>query len=423
MRPDPIPHHPHLCHRWPRSAARNAVPGRPADLGFRHVTHAEPDVEALAQVSSLDAAGTGALVQRMVAASTSPSTRRAYALDWARFARWCNAQGIPPLTAADQDVAGYLAQAAATVRPDGKPAVATATLRRWLSGINQVHAAAGGGVPGRSELVRRTLAGISKTSRTGPNRRRPLRLTELRDLVGAARAAAVSWPEQIRARRDALILLMGHLGGMRESELVALTVGDVQRVGPDLHVTVRAGKTDPDARGLVKGLRATTAADVCPLCAWTAWRQILHAHDHGGRPAVIRALADHPISDRHICTDTPSPTAADPRTAADSPGDVDLDAPLIRWLGRHGWITDRPVAPHSIYQVVKTRARQAGLPAEVVNKLGGHSLRAGFVTDAFAAGAPDGEVMRQTGHRSITQVRAYQRDTPLVGNAVNRIDL
>jgi len=381
------------------------------------VTQAESDAESVVQVSSLDAANTDALVQRMVAASTSPSTRRAYALDWARFARWCNARGVPPLTAADQDVAGYLARAAETIRPDGKPAVASATLRRWLSGINQVHAAAGGPVPGRSELVRRTLAGISKTRRSGPNRRRPLRLTELRDLVGAARTVAVSWPEQIRARRDCLILLMGHLGGMRESEIVALTVGDVQRVGADLHVSVRAGKTDPDAHGLVKGLRATTAADVCPICAWTAWRQILDAHDHDGRPAVIRALADHPIRDAHICTDTPSPTATDSDPAADQ------DAPLIRWLGRHGWITDRPVSPHSIYQVVKTRARQAGLPAEVVNRLGGHSLRAGFVTDAFAAGAPDGEVMRQTGHRSITQVRAYQRDTPLVGNAVNRIDL
>jgi integrase len=380
----------------------------------RHVTNPasgdHPPGQRFAQFTRVDPGRDDGLVRELVQASTASATRRAYAADWVRFTRWCMPAGVDPTVASDRDVARYLAAAAASLRPDGNPAVATATLRRWISGINQVHAAAGGPIPGRSELVRRTLSGISKSRRTPPKRRRPLRLAELRTIATTARTEAVSWPDQIRARRDCLILLLGHLGACRESEIVALRIGDIERVAGGLHVTVRASKTDQDADGMTKGLRATTAADVCPICAWISWRQLIDAHDSGGRPAVIRTLTQHAGSDEHICGD-PAPTAVDPQ------------APLVRWLGRHGWPTTRPIGPHSIYHVVRSRAEKAGLPAHIISQLGGHSLRAGFVTDALDAGAADGEVMRQTGHRSITQVRGYQRGTPLAGNAVNRIDL
>ena len=46
------------------------------------------------------------------------------------------------------------------------------------------------------------------------------------------------------------------------------------------------------------------------------------------------------------------------------------------------------------------RAAAAGFTAAQVARLGGHSLRAGFVTEAFRAGADAHAIMRQTGHRS-----------------------
>ena len=49
--------------------------------------------------------------------------------------------------------------------------------------------------------------------------------------------------------------------------------------------------------------------------------------------------------------------------------------------------------------MIQRRATAAGFtPAQV--KLGGHSLRAGFVTEAFRAGADAHAIMRQTAHRS-----------------------
>jgi integrase len=56
--------------------------------------------------------------------------------------------------------------------------------------------------------------------------------------------------------------------------------------------------------------------------------------------------------------------------------------------------------------------------------LGGHSLRAGFVTEAFRAGADAHSIMRQTGHRDPKMLEVYAREhAPLVGNAVTRLDL
>lgn len=97
------------------------------------------------------------------------------------------------------------------------------------------------------------------------------------------------------------------------------------------------------------------------------------------------------------------------------------DAPAFRSVHKTGLPGDGPVTGHAINLVVKKRVAVAGLdPAD----FGGHSLRAGFVTQAVRAGADVGSIMRQTGHRSPSMVEVYRRENaPLVGNAVTRIDL
>ena len=56
--------------------------------------------------------------------------------------------------------------------------------------------------------------------------------------------------------------------------------------------------------------------------------------------------------------------------------------------------------------------------------LGGHSLRSGFVTEAFRQGADAHAIMRQTGHRSPVMLEVYAREhAPLIGNAVTRLGL
>ena len=67
-----------------------------------------------------------------------------------------------------------------------------------------------------------------------------------------------------------------------------------------------------------------------------------------------------------------------------------------------------PIDGHAITAVVKQAAAAAGFPPE---KIGGHSLRAGFVTQAFRSGADAHSIMRQTGHRDPKTLEIYARES------------
>jgi integrase len=74
--------------------------------------------------------------------------------------------------------------------------------------------------------------------------------------------------------------------------------------------------------------------------------------------------------------------------------------------------------------MIQRRAEQAGFTAAQIALMGGHSLRAGFVTEAFRQGADAHSIMRQTGHRSPVMLEVYAREhAPLMGNAVTRLGL
>lgn len=57
-----------------------------------------------------------------------------------------------------------------------------------------------------------------------------------------------------------------------------------------------------------------------------------------------------------------------------------------------------PLSGAAIHKTIRRRGERAGYDAALVSQLGGHSLRAGFVTQAFRNGADAHAIMRQTGH-------------------------
>ena len=300
-----------------------------------------------------------------------------------------------------------------------------------------MHAAANLDPPGRSELVRRALAGIRRIRKTPPVRRAPLLLDDIRGLVDWLGLVAGGWPAGVAARRDTALLLMGFAGAFRRSELVGLTVGDVTPHRTDgLHVRLRSSKTDQEAQGRVVALPYGRDPVTCPPCAWVRWTELLHAADTAPEPkrraTVMRVLRrqaahDHTIdpdtdgsdgeegADRarlHVCRSSQLPDPADPGRA------------LFPSVHGTGVIRTEAMSGDAVYWMIRTRAEQAGYTTTQINKLGGHSLRAGFVTEAFRAGADAHQIMRQTGHRSHAVLEGYAREhAPLVANAVTRIGL
>ncbi len=359
------------------------------------------------------------------------NTRAAYTADWDRFTRWCTAAGHAPLPADRWLVASYLTEHAAAVKPDGRPAYTPATLSRWCSSINQFHTAAGHPAPGSSEVVRRTLAGIRKTRATPPVRRAPLLLDDIKTVLFSMRehAAAASYAAKVRERRDSLLLLLGFAGALRRAELVGLDLADLILHRHDgLHLKLRMSKTDQQAAGITKAAPYGAHPETCVPCAYLRWRQVLDAADHPPegltpRAATIRALRGAGPFDGHVCG-----KATDPEKALhlDTPGDGEWGrgVAVFRTISQGGIITADRLSAQTVAYLVKARGQRAGLPAATVDLLGGHSLRAGFVTQAYRSGADAHAVMRQTGHRSVGMLEVYAREhAPLVGNAVTKLGL
>ncbi len=366
-----------------------------------------------------------------VEGSTSAATKAAYRSDWARFERWATAGGQVALPASPMVVAAYLTEAAEQRKADGRPAFGAASLTRWASSINQIHTAAGFPAPGRSEVVRRALSGVRRLRKAPPKRRSPLLLADVRTLLEAMAPSMGVWPAGMAAHRDAAVLLMGFAGAHRRSELVGLHLSDVTVHPADgLHVRVRSSKTDQEGHGVVRALPYGRDPRTCPPCALVRWRRLLLAYvvDDGGRLAALAQLHQRGLSTEHVCRsvdDTASKTAdlgADGNESAggDGGGGERWLFPTIHKTGQPGKV----MTGDALAMMIQRRAAAAGYTPAQVDLLGGHSLRSGFVTEAFRAGADAHSIMRQTGHKDPKMLEVYAREfAPLVGNAVLKLDL
>ncbi|MGJ5620603.1 tyrosine-type recombinase/integrase [Sulfitobacter sp. MF3-043] len=89
------------------------------------------------------------------------------------------------------------------------------------------------------------------------------------------------------------------------------------------------------------------------------------------------------------------------------------DGPLFRAISK----ADRPLArglsPDAIYQILKRRLQQAGLPENYATP---HGLRSGFLTQAALDGAPIQAAMRLSLHRSALQAQRYYDDVEITEN-------
>lgn len=353
-------------------------------------------------------------LRRYLEASQSANTLRAYRTDWIAWSAWCAAEHRQALPADPLDVAVYLAAAADARRENGEWAFGPATLERKSAAIAAVHAANGLASPTRSDVVRLTLRGIRRTRRAQPNRKRPVLLHTLDQLL--AQLPQRDWPTEPARRRDALALLIGFAGALRRSELADLRVTDV-RVHVDHHtgepvllIQLPSTKTDPTGVAeqqvaLPRGQRPHT----CPVCAFADWAQLLEIHRSTGTPGLRAHLSQHPATDSqiHRCHGFTGTTA--------------LDGPLFPTINRHGALGDTAMSGRAVAELVKRYAARAGLDPALFS---GHSLRAGFATQAALGGASDREIMRQGRWSNPRTVHGYIRTAnPLEDNAVTKLGL
>jgi site-specific recombinase XerD len=307
------------------------------------------------------------------------NTRRAYRSDWAHFAGWCARYGAQALPADPRLVARYLSAHAAP----GPDQLRVVTLQRRLSAIQHVHRATGLDFDGRQRDLREVWRGIRRTHGVASRGKAPTVTEELRALVGTCD------PTRLLGLRDRALLLLGFAGCFRRSELVALDVAHVAEHRDGFVVALAWSKTDQEGRGAEKGIPYGAHPETCPVRAVRDW------------------LAASGVR----------------------------EGPLFRAVNRHGHVGAARLSDKAVARVVKQavaaardRAVTAGNLALAATfdpaRYAGHSLRAGFITSAAAAGVSTLDIMRHSLHQREETLRKYVRHaTVFRQNAAAKVGL
>lgn len=312
----------------------------------------------------------------------APSTLRAYRSDWAHFTAYCAARGTSPLPADPLVVRTYLSVCADQL---GRK---VATLRRRLAALAYHHREAGTPLDTRDPALQATWRGIRRTHGVKPDAKAPA-VTE------TIKAMLDGLPPTLAGLRDRALLLVGFAGAFRRSELCALDVADLEWEPDGVRVLVRQSKTDQEAAGMVKGLPYAAHPEYCPVRALRAW---LHAADLEVGPVFRPVSKTGTVLPRRL---TSQWVALAVKRAL---------VPVARAQAERAW-----ARRSSTQQVRDDRAVWvAAYVARLTRRYAGHSLRAGFVTSAAAAGARLDEIMDQTGQKDVATVMRYVRNARAV---------
>ncbi len=228
-----------------------------------------------------------------------------------------------------------------------------ATLARRLVGIRAAHAARGFADPTESELVRLTLRGIRRTFDRPQRRVAALTINQLASIIDSLGGSS-------KDIRDAALLLIGFAGAFRRSELVMIDCQDVHIHETGIAILVRRSKTDQIGQGRIVSI-PRVGGRLCPVAALEEWLRV--SGIAGG--------------------------------------------PLFRPVAKSGRAAERRMSTEAVARIVKKRTWAVGCDP---NRYSGHSLRAGFATEAARCGVPKWRIKSQTGHLSDSILERYIRE-------------
>ena len=286
-----------------------------------------------------------ALVFSYTEAAQSESTRRSYDQDIRHFK--ANGGTIPATPAM---VAEYLAAFGGVL--------AVATLQHRLIAIHKAHIDQGLQSPIRDPRVKKVMQGIRRTFGVAQRQVRALVKDDLLELM-----VTVEKQKPLKAARDKALILIGFAGAFRRSELVALNVDDITQYDHGMELRILRSKTDQEGAGRTVFIPFAKSKARCPVTSLQKW-------------LALAGITTGPVFRRVNCHDHLGSTKA--------------------------------LTPPSVALILKSAVGKAkGWEAALT--VAGHSLRAGFATEAAMASWPTAAIMEQTGHKSHEMVMRYIR--------------
>jgi integrase len=234
------------------------------------------------------------------------------------------------------------------------------TIEQALAAIGAAHEAAGHDAPNKTSAVKMVMQGIRRNLGVAPCRKQAI----TKDILAALVAPLGDRPKDLR---DRALVLIGFAGAFRRSELVSLRVEDIERQERGLLVRVPRSKTDQEGKGQLKAIFYAREKALCPVRALQEWLQA-SGIDEGY---------------------------------------------IFQSLTKAGNTTGRPLDGCDVARIIHRLQKQAGLEAF---DFSGHSLRAGFVTEATRNKKSDRAIARQTGHKTRKMIDVYSREEEIFDN-------
>jgi integrase len=287
-------------------------------------------------------------VTELKAASHSANTKRSYAQAEAHFLSW---GGSIPCSA--EMLAEYIACMASCYK--------VASIEHRIIALHHAHVQ-GGHVtdkqasPAISPLVKQTMKGIRRTLGTAQRRVKALVKDDLLETLVLS-----DQQQPMKAARDKALLLVGFAGAFRRSELVGIKTDDLEFTTQGCDILLRRSKTDQEGEGRTVSIPYASGVR-CPVKALKHWMEV--AGINGG--AVFRSVS------------------------------------------RYDKVSRKPLGAASVALIIKSSvARLYGKGASAV--VSGHSLRAGYCTQAALVGLPNWQTKLTTGHKSDATLALYNR--------------
>jgi integrase len=302
-------------------------------------------------------------------AAKADATRIAYASDLRDFTVFCNRHEESAFPAMPQTVARYIAHLQAEhigisrkEEIEVVPPCSVSTIARRMVAIAQAHKKAKLPNPVADPCVREIVQGLRREKGVAQKKKDPITLDHLRAALATIDTAT------LKGKRDKALLLLGFALAGRRSEIAQLNVEDLRFDTRGLRVTIRRSKTDQTGKGCPLGVPYVGDEELCAVRAVQAWL------DASG----IREGA------------------------------------LFRTFDGGKKLTMNRIDPKDVTRLVK---RVTG-KAEIDGDFSGHSLRAGFITEASSTqGVAEYDIQRVSRHKNTDIMRDYMREANIFKNA------
>lgn len=303
----------------------------------------------------------------------------AYLSDWEDFCMWCKQNFRKFMPANPYDVADYLEDRARNswVGISGKgrgfkekEPLKWNSLGRRLTAITKIHQYNGLEFNRKDSAIKRTLSGIRRvlskeqTKQIVEDRKSPILMETIRNMVD-------SLQDTLTGKRDRALLLIGFSGALRRSELANIQKEHLQFLKEGIVLLLPWSKTGMREVNIPYGSNPCT----CPVRSLQEWINVAEIE----KGPVFRAINRH----NQIQTDALS------------------DKAIVLVINRN----------QHIKEIVKeAEKKQLHDSMAIIPDFGGHSLRAGFVTQAILNDVPEHSIMSHTGHKKSDTLKKYIRE-------------